>query len=478
MHLSRPLYALFGGAAAMHIWGLIDDVHPVRARYKLLGQLVIVSTVYAAGLRMNSIVLPGTGAIELGSILSAILTVTWLVGLTNAFNLIDGLDGLAGGVAVLALATFFAVGYGFGQFGVALIAAVIGGATAGFLRYNFNPATIFLGDSGSLFLGFTLAGVGLLAAQPQLGVVALAIPAVVLGLPALDTLITICRRFLRGDNIFAPDCGHLHHRLLDQGHSPREATLILYAACGVLSMAGFILANHADFVLFLLAICAAAALLITQPLRFYEFEELGKVMRRTLRQREVISRSVRFREASMRLSGLDDLLEIFATLEQAFREDGAASAEVRLRRSFLNDWSAQLPTTGRADDEMPVWTWRREEYPSLSCWEIGIPLLAPDGRRIGSLVVFEDGVAHASLSHLHAIGEHLRKELQRKLYVFGWPLSGALNSNGLPVLEKVMRLDLDGDARRAAKAREIASSPGRRLLRRLTTTSTRDSRRA
>ena len=98
-----------------------------------------------------------------------------------------------------------------------------------------------------------------------------------------------------------------------------------------------------------------------------------------------------------------------------------------------------------------------------------MPLLAPDGRRIGSLVVFEDGLAEASLSHLQAIGEHLSKELQRKLYVFGWPLSGALNSNGLPVLEKVMRLDLDGDARRAAKAREIASSPGRRLLRRLTT---------
>lgn len=468
LQLSPPLLALLAGAAAMHVWGLIDDVRPMRARYKLVGQVVIVAAVYAAGLRMTSILLPFAGAIELGAVLSAILTVTWLVGITNAFNLIDGMDGLAGGAAVLALATFFAVGDGFDQFGVALIAVVIAGATAGFLRYNFNPATIFLGDSGSLFLGFSLAGLGLLAAQRHPGAVALAIPAVVLGLPELDTAITICRRFLRGDGIFFPDRGHLHHRLLDHGHSTREVALILYAACAVLSMAGFILANHADFVLLLLAICAVAALFITRPLRFYEFEELGNVLGRALRQREVIGRSVRFREAGLRLSGVDDLIEIFATLETAFDSDKAWRAEVRLTRGFLRDWSSETATAGRADDEMPVWSWHRDKPAPSGCWEIGMPLLAPDGRRIGSLVVFEDGVADPSLSHLQAIGAHLSKDLQRKLYLFGWPLSGPLNPDGLPVLEKVVRIGTGSDSRRLVTGREMTSSPGRRLLRRFT----------
>jgi len=468
LQFSRPILALLGGGAAMHVWGLFDDFHPMRARFKLSGQLLIVFVVYAAGLRMTSLALPFTPPLELGSLVGAVVTVVWLVSITNAFNLVDGLDGLAGGVAVLALATFFAVGFGFSQPGAALIAAVVGGATAGFLRYNFSPATIFLGDSGSLCVGFMLAGLGLLTVTTPSGSVAIAIPAVVLGLPALDTAITIFRRFLRGDGIFKPDRGHLHHRLLDHGHSPREVAVILYAACAVLSMAGFILANHADFVLLLLAICTAAALLVTRPLKFFEFEELGEVLGRAVRQREVISRSVRFREASARIEGLDDLHDIFATIQKAFSEDRALRAEVRLRRAFLNDWTNEKPSAGRSNDEMPVWTWSRDDNVDGSCWEICMPLLSPDERRIGSLVVWEDGLADFSLSHLKAIGTHLGGQLQRKLYVFGWPLSGTLNSEGLPLLERVIRLDAPADLQGARVTIGTSADSGRSLLRRFT----------
>ncbi|HEX2781313.1 MAG TPA: MraY family glycosyltransferase, partial [Gemmatimonadaceae bacterium] len=154
---SKLAVVLVGGAMT-HVLGLYDDLRPLRARYKFAAQILIAIAVFLAGVRIDTIALPLIGQIALGNVVGLLFTIFWFVGITNAFNLIDGLDGLASGAAMFALTTMFVVATINGQAGAALVTLALAGATLGFLRYNFHPASIFLGDSGSLYLGFMLAG--------------------------------------------------------------------------------------------------------------------------------------------------------------------------------------------------------------------------------------------------------------------------------------------------------------------------------
>lgn len=437
--IDAPLLALLGGAISMHFWGIYDDLHPMRARFKLAGQLFIASVTFAAGLRVPGIALPLLAPIAFEPAASAIFTVLWLIAITNAFNLIDGMDGLAGGVAVIALAAFCVIGTTFLREGAALLSVVLAGATLGFLRYNFHPATIFLGDSGSLFLGFMLAGLSLTSAQSSAGSVAIAIPLLILGIPVFDTGVTIVRRFLRGDGIFQPDRGHLHHRLLDKGLGTRSVALLLHGLAACLALIGIVVARDARLAAALVAFCVVSSLFLMHALRFYEFEELSNVIVRGKDQRRVIGRSVRFREAAGRLAELHDLRGVFRMLEQVFDADGASQVELRMRREFTRKW-LDPHTIGRADDDLIVWSWTRHGGPSLNCWEIVLPLTSPDCERIGSLVVWEEAESGASLSHLRAVRQHLGLELQRKLCMLRRAsMSTPITSVGGPALERSAR---------------------------------------
>jgi len=374
----RGLATVIGGALAMHVVGLVDDVRPMRARWKF-------------------------------------------VGITNAFNLIDGLDGLAAGAALFALTTMFVVASSNGLIGAATVTIILAGATVGFLCFNFPPASIFLGDSGSLFLGFMLAGIGLLGSQKSPTVIAVAIPIVSLGLPVLDTALAVARRFLRGQPIFAADRAHIHHRLLSLGHSPRNVALLLYGACALLGLGGMLLVNDSAYVAVVLLVIGLGVGLAVQRLRYYEFEELGRLLRRGVHQRKTIGRNVRIREASVRVSDLTDLDRVFDTLEETFAQDRFESAEVRLRRSFVGgDQSADVHR--RLDDDVPVWAWRRSDVTLAACWEIRLPFLAASGERIGSLVLWQDGRADdTSLGDMHAIAHDLRAVVQQKLIALWEP---------------------------------------------------------
>ncbi len=429
--LDKTMFTLVAGAAGMFVLGLVDDLRPMRARYKLAAQVTIALCVSAAGVHFDSIALPFFGSFGLAPWFAIAMTVTWLVGISNAFNLIDGLDGLAGGVALFALSTLFIVAVLFGHNGAALTAVVVAGATVGFLRFNLPPATIFLGDSGSLFVGFMLAGLGLVSAQKVPGEISIIIPIVALGLPILDTGLTIVRRFLRLQPIFSPDRGHIHHRLLGRGHSPRNVAFLLYVACALFSTAGAFLAYPADSVVLLVVMlsmmCLVGLALLIQRLGFVEFQELGRLARGSVSTRETIGRNVRFREASTRLAELDDVREIFEELGQVFQDEAIPRAEVRLQRWFLNRRPAVVTSDGRGDDELPVWTLNHANEDAESWWEIVLPLVASDERRMGSLVIWEEGLSYAaSLSHLHVISEHLRMELQQKLQLLGWPAAEEL----------------------------------------------------
>jgi UDP-GlcNAc:undecaprenyl-phosphate GlcNAc-1-phosphate transferase len=422
MERGSGLLVVLGGGLATHLLGLYDDVWQVRARWKFLAQVLIALAVYALGVRVTTLSLPFIGVVHLGAVIGLLFTVLWLVGITNAFNLIDGLDGLASGAALFALTTMFVVASANARPGAALVILILAGATAGFLFYNFHPATIFLGDSGSLFLGFMLAGVGLLSAQKSSTVVAVAIPVVSLGLPVLDTVLAVFRRFLRGQPIFAADRGHIHHRLLGHGYSPRTVVLALYAACAVLAMCAMLLVNEGGHVVVVLTLVGFGVLIAVQRLRIFEFEEAARLVRLGYRQRDTIARNVRVHETCARLAGLQDMSQVFDALAQTFAEDGCPRVEIRLRTAFLGEERPGEPGR-RADDDVVVWTCGRDTEPRAAWWHVSLPLVDTHGDRLGCMVIWQEGAAQgAVLPHFHTIAGELRAQIEHKLLTL-WHLS-------------------------------------------------------
>jgi UDP-GlcNAc:undecaprenyl-phosphate GlcNAc-1-phosphate transferase len=235
------------GAGLMFAVGAIDDVKGLSPQTRLAWQFLAAGIVFLSGVRLVHFRVPVVGALSLSPDVQAISTIVWIVIIVNAVNLIDGLDGLAAGIGTIAGGAFFAYTYVLSEQGLAgpeptapLVTIAIVGATLSFLRFNFNPAKIFMGDSGSLTLGFLLAtatvvGIGRTAPQNPLSESALflfylplAIPLIVLAVPLLDTILAVVRRARRGSHLFHADKQHLHHRLLEIGHGHRQAVLIMY----------------------------------------------------------------------------------------------------------------------------------------------------------------------------------------------------------------------------------------------------------
>lgn len=220
---------LFVGGAFMCIVGAVDDTRGIRALYKLYAQIAVAMFAFACGFRIDVIALPFIGDLSMGAFALPV-TVFWIVGIVNAVNLIDGLDGLAAGVVFFASMTNFVVAWLSQGSLPALFMATTMGAILGFLFYNFNPARIFMGDSGSYFLGYVIATTSLAGAAVKASTtVSLLVPVVALGVPIFDTLFAMVRRWLERRPIFSPDRGHIHHRLLDMGLTHRRAVLAIYA---------------------------------------------------------------------------------------------------------------------------------------------------------------------------------------------------------------------------------------------------------
>lgn len=235
-------WGLFLGSVVMVVTGSIDDVKPLGAKRKLAAQVAAAAIAFACGFRLDVIDLPLFGALHLGWV-ALPLTVLWIVGIINAVNLIDGLDGLAGGVVFFAALTNAVVAYMQGSIFVCLLMITMLGTVLGFLFHNFNPARVFMGDSGAYFLGFVLA-VGSVAApfQKASAAVSLLVPIVAMGIPITDTLFAMVRRILERRPVFSPDRGHIHHRLLDMGLTQRRAVLLIYSGQVVLAVAAIAIA--------------------------------------------------------------------------------------------------------------------------------------------------------------------------------------------------------------------------------------------
>jgi len=217
------------GCAVIVGLGVVDDLRGMRTRIKLLVQILAALLICAAGHTILTIQIPFIGTITLHPLLGLVITALWIIGITNAFNLVDGVDGLAAGVALIAsmgLAIIAAIN---GATFVVLLCVALSGSLLAFLVFNFHPAKIFLGDTGSMFLGFTLATVALMGSYKSQAAVIFLAPVLALGFPVFETLVSMLRRFVHGRPMFVGDQSHTHHRLLRKGFSQRQVAVTLYA---------------------------------------------------------------------------------------------------------------------------------------------------------------------------------------------------------------------------------------------------------
>ncbi len=231
------LFGFFVGAGIVAATGFWDDTRGLTPWKKFLGQSIGAICVIISGLRICYINIPFLVLYGLNDVLSIVITYFWLVGVTNALNLIDGLDGLATGVSAistLSLLIIFILN-GASEISIILVAALLGGLI-GFLPYNFNPAKTFMGDAGSNFLGFVLATLSMIGMAKTYTVMTIVLPVVILGLPIFDTLFAICRRIIHHKSIMQADRGHIHHRLIDAGLSQKQAVIILYSLTALLGI--------------------------------------------------------------------------------------------------------------------------------------------------------------------------------------------------------------------------------------------------
>ena len=266
-NLIVKLLGFLAGIAVLGITCFIDDSKGIPSMVKLLAQIVAAIIVIMCGIRIENFTLPFTdNKIFMNEIFSFILTLGWIVGITNAINLIDGLDGLSSGVCLISCLSLLII---FSLNGSPIIAIVLitalAGAIVGFLPFNFSPAKTFIGDTGSNFMGFSLSIIAILGVAKTYTAIVLIAPIIVLALPIFDTLFAIVRRIIKGKSIKAvlkPDKGHLHHRLMQKGYTQKQAVLIMYGITAILGMFAIILLESGIWkaLSFALLICAIVAI--------------------------------------------------------------------------------------------------------------------------------------------------------------------------------------------------------------------------
>ncbi len=240
--LAHLIGLLFGGTLMMGV-GLWDDIMTMSPRRKFLAQLAVAAVaVCLYGFTIVDVELPKFGYLDLAWF-AIPFSLFWYMGMVNAINFLDGLDGLVAGVTLIASVTLILVSLWHNQYLVAITMCALAGATAGFLPYNYNPARIFMGDGGSLFIGFVLASAAVMGTEKKAVAISLIIPLLVLALPILDTAMAIIRRMRHRAPLFAADRGHVHHQLLDLGLSQRQAVNLIYVVCGLLGAIALVLSR-------------------------------------------------------------------------------------------------------------------------------------------------------------------------------------------------------------------------------------------
>ena len=244
--IDKTLFSIIIGGSIIIVSGVIDDMKGLSPKKKILFQLAAGLVLIIGDVKVDFVTNPFSVNDTLIYLkwFSIPITLFWVVGITNTINLIDGLDGLAAGVAAISSFSLMLVAAKFGYGNVIILSAILGGACLGFLPYNFNPAKIFMGDTGALFLGFMLAAISIEGVMKSIATIAIIVPIIILGVPIFDTTFAIFRRLLNGQSITSADKGHLHHRLLNRGFSQRKTVLILYGISTLFGLFAVLVAKY------------------------------------------------------------------------------------------------------------------------------------------------------------------------------------------------------------------------------------------
>jgi len=388
----KTLLTILVPASLVFLLGVYDDLYSVGPYVKFAVQALAATMLFLGGLRILNIPVL-FGEHQLPWFVGLPVTILWVLAITNAFNLIDGLDGLAAGSALFSTLVAFVVALVNGYSLVTVMTIALAGAILGFLRYNFNPATIFLGDSGSLFIGFLLSALALAGAQKAPTIVAVAIPVVSFGLPILETSLSILRRLISGRPVFTADREHIHHKLLQHGLTHRQVVIVLYAVSAVFALLSlFLLWPTGSSLGLVLAVLGTGIWVGVQRLGYLELGELGRVAQRTFEQRQIVINNLAIRRATEELKAARDYEQVRRILEAAFTSNDFDGFDVRFKL-FPGEsrplGAAEPGTHSRRGDVLFHWGKTRESssLEHLAVWTLSLDLVSSSNRRRGALVV-------------------------------------------------------------------------------------------
>ena len=416
IHAVVPMIRELAGPVVLVLFlGIADDAFGVSPLFKVMVQLV------AAGwLVRNGLGIPALLGHAFGPVLSAVVTVVWLLGCTNAFNLIDGLDGLASGEAIFATGTVLIYALLNHYFALAVLTAALTGALAAFLHYNFYPASIFLGDAGSLPIGFLLGSFALFWADKATTLISLSAPLFALAVPLFDTGIAISRRWLAHRPLFGRDQGHVHHKLLQRGLTVHRSVLLLYAA-GLFGAAASLLLTtfrqqqYSGIVILFFAFFVWGGI---QQLGYTEFAEAARIWRRGFfEQRKIIRMHVRMRSLLANVDNLGDINELWAVLAAVALCLHFSALELRVggeqnpywfRRKLISEEDSVPGARAEAADAVAV--------PAAPVMPLGWSLRVPLGQQgeLGLLSFWRAGDSHYPLATLQVV-EDLKLHVSRSL---------------------------------------------------------------
>lgn len=381
----HPMVTILPPALLIFALGVYDDVFTAGPYLKFSVQAIAGAMLFAGGLRILDLPLL-FGAHQFSWMTGLPLTILWVMAITNAFNLIDGLDGLAAGSALFSTLVMFVIALVGNLSLVSLITVALAGAILGFLRFNFNPATIFLGDCGSLFIGFMLSALALNGAQKAPTFVAVAIPVVSFGLPILETSLSVLRRFISGRPVFTADREHIHHKLLQLGMSHRQVVIVLYGVSAVFALLSlFLLWPTGSTLGLVMAVLGTGIWIGVQHLGYLEFGEIRRVAQRTMEQRHIFVNNMAIRRATEELKVAEDFQQVCRILTAAFDANDFDAFELR---TDVAERGFHLVET----EDLPHLRWSKPGSfagaESETAWSMSLDLVCAGNRHCGRLTMY------------------------------------------------------------------------------------------
>ena len=439
--INRQAAFLLLGAMVCFGIGLLDDFHRQRPGLKFAFQIVAASIAYFGGINISSLNFLGAH-VEFG-FLSYFLTVFWFVLFINAVNLVDGLDGLAGGIVVFASLVMVILLIWNNDYMTAMLFTALGGSILGFLRYNFNPASIFLGDGGSYFLGYAIAGLSIMGSIKSQMSAAILIPLLALGIPLFDTILSPLRRFARGRKMFHPDTGHVHHRLVKLGFNAKNTVWIIYAITFCLCLLAVVVVNIRDEKAgFFLIILGLGIVIFVRKLGYFEYIAYDKIygwfkdltdeagithQRRTFLNIQIETGSSKnLTELWQNITKALDMLEFeYAALYMNYpikygERNGHYNVDNLVNGPDRRKTSYQEACVSMRN-ESPVWDWTNGKHGEIdsnvgrSLFRIELPLIIENNLYFGSLLLVKDVTMNTLTQYTLRRVEQLRRTINSTL---------------------------------------------------------------